>query len=177
VYLRAWPSRERREGPSYNAPVEKRIHPPPEGWQFEIFEVLPGLLLSKALVEPDDFASLGVDAIVALDDWEYTWSPPVPENHLYVHFPIDDADAVDPKTREVARLVADLVTTGYRVLVHCVQGLNRSGMVVARALMFLGYGAEEAIALVRQRRGVDEGFGALGNEWFVAWLSSEEAES
>ena len=94
-------------------------------------------------MEPHDFASLGVDAIVVLDDWEYTWSPPVPENHLYVHFPIDDADTVDPKTRQVARLVADLVGAEHRVLVHCVQGLNRSSIVVARALMFLGYSAAE----------------------------------
>jgi protein-tyrosine phosphatase len=117
---------------------------------------------------------MGVDVIVALDDWEHTWSPPVPENHLYVHFPIDDADTVDPKTREVAKLVADLVRGGNRVLVHCVQGLNRSGLVVARALMFLGHSAGEAIELVRLRRGLDEGFGALGNPRFVAWLMSEE---
>jgi hypothetical protein len=71
--------------------VEKRSIKPPEGWQFQAFQVLPGLFLAKRLVEPYGFASLGVDAIVALDDWEYTWSPPVPENHLYVHFPIDDA--------------------------------------------------------------------------------------
>jgi protein-tyrosine phosphatase len=155
--------------------VEKKTLRPPEGWQFQAFEVLPGLFLAKRLVEPYGFASLGVDAIVALDDWEYTWSPPVPENHLYVHFPIDDADTVDHKTRQVASLVAGLVRSGHRVLVHCVQGLNRSGIVVARALMFLGYSAPEAIELVRLRRGLDEGFGALGNERFVEWLLLEEA--
>jgi protein-tyrosine phosphatase len=155
--------------------VEKKNLKLPADWQFQTFEVLPGLILSKKLVEPHDFASLGVDAIVALDDWEYTWSPPVPENHLYVHFPIDDSDTVDPKTRQVAMLVADLVQGGHRVLVHCVQGLNRSGIVVARALMLLGYSAAEAVDLVRLRRGLDEGFGALGNERFVEWLLSEEA--
>ena len=153
--------------------MEKKLRPPPAGWQFETFEVLPGLFLSKKLVEPHDFASLGVDAIVALDQWENTWSPPVPENHLYVHDPIDDGDAVDPKTREVARLVAGLVQDGHRVLVHCVQGLNRSGMVIARALMFMGYGVEEAIDVVRRSRGLDEGFGALGNPSLVEWLVSE----
>jgi protein-tyrosine phosphatase len=157
--------------------VEKKVFQPPEDWLFEAFEVIPGLLLSKRLVEPDGFASLGVDAIVALQDWEYTWSPPVPENSLYVHFPIEDADTVDPKTRLVARLVADLIRDRNRVLVHCVQGLNRSGVVVARALMFLGHGAAEAIDTVRLRRGLDEGFGALGNERFVAWLLSEESSS
>lgn len=102
--------------------MEKKNVKLPEGWQFETFEVLPGLFLSKRLVEPYDFASLGVDAIVAR-----------------------------------------------------VQGLNRSGIVVARSLMFLGYSAAEAIDLVRRRRGLDEGFGALGNERFVEWLLLEEA--
>ena len=153
--------------------MEKRIHPPPAGWQFETFEVLPGLFLSKKLVDPHDFASLGVDAIVALEHWEYTWSPPVPDNHLYVHFPIDDGDTVDPKTREVARLVAGLVQSGHRVLVHCVQGLNRSGMVIARALMFMGHDVEESIELVRRSRGLDDEFGALGNPSLVEWLVSE----
>jgi protein-tyrosine phosphatase len=157
--------------------VKKNIIPRPPDWRFEAFEVLPGLFLSKKLIEPNGFESLGVDAIVALDDWEYTWSPPVPGNHLYVHFPIEDGDEVDPATREVARLVAGLVEAEKRVLVHCVQGLNRSGLVVARALMYLGHGAAEAIALVRLRRGLDEGFPALGNERFVAWLLSEGAQN
>ena len=154
--------------------MQKRIPPPPHGWQFETFEVVPGLILSKKVIEPEGFDSLGVDAIVALEDWETTWSPPVPENRIYVHFPISDGDRVDAKTREVARLVAGLVQTGHRVLVHCVQGLNRSGMVIARALMFMGYGVDESIQLVRRSRGLDEGFGALGNQHLVAWLMSED---
>jgi hypothetical protein len=41
--------------------------------------------------------------------------------------------------------------------------------------MFLGYSAAEAIDLVRRLRGLDEGFGALGNERFVEWLLLEQA--
>jgi len=101
----------------------------------------------------------------------------VPDNHLYVHFPIEDAVAVDPKTLAVDRPVAFGVSGGQCVLVRCLLGLNRSGVVVARALMFLGDEAEEAIDLVRVRRGLDDGFGALGNESFVEWLLLEEAAS
>jgi protein-tyrosine phosphatase len=75
---------------------------------------------------------------------------------------------------EVAAFVASLVRSGRRVLVHCTEGLNRSGVVVARALMLMGRTAEEAIQLVRERRGPSvDGFPALGNEAFVAWLRSE----
>jgi protein-tyrosine phosphatase len=77
--------------------------------------------------------------------------------------------------REVARFVANLVSTGNRVLVQCVQGLNRSAMVLARALMFLGESPERAIRLIRYKRGQDEGFGALGNESFVQWILAEQS--
>ena len=155
--------------------MEKRIPVPPPGWRFQTWEILPGLILSRRLVEPSGYESLGVDVIVALDEWESTWSPPVPTNHIYVHYPIEDADFVDGRAREVARFVANLVSAGNRVLVHCVQGLNRSAMVLARALMFLGESPERAVTLIRDKRGSDEGFGALGNEAFVKWLYVEQS--
>ncbi|WP_344716875.1 dual specificity protein phosphatase family protein [Gordonia defluvii] len=70
-------------------------------------------------------------------------------------------DIVDP----LARLVADLAATS-AVLVNCLAGLNRSGVVVARALMHRGLTADEAIATVRARRHER----ALYNEHFVTWL-------
>jgi type IV secretory pathway TraG/TraD family ATPase VirD4 len=58
-----------------------------------------------------------------------------------------------PKVRELAVFIAALVTSGRRVLVHCTEGLNRSGVVVARALMAMGLTASDAIDLVRRRGG------------------------
>jgi protein-tyrosine phosphatase len=166
---------DKRGGSRLQVIVEKWIPPPPPEWRFQVWEILPGLFLSNRLVEPAGYESLNVDVIVSLDDWESTWSPPVPTNHIYVHYPIEDADSIDAKVREVARFVANLVSTGNRVLVQCVQGLNRSAMVLARALMFLGESPERAIRLIRYKRGQDEGFGALGNESFVRWLLAEQS--
>jgi protein-tyrosine phosphatase len=88
---------------------------------------------------------------------------------------MDDDDEVDPKVRELATFVASLVTSGRRVLVHCTEGLNRSGVVIARALMEMGMSSTEAIDLVRRRRGPSvDGFAALGNPAFVDWLRGEE---
>ena len=89
--------------------------------------------------------------IVDLEDWEAAWAPPVPLGRLYVSFPMDDGDEVDPKVRELAVFIASLVTSGRRVLVHCTEGLNRSGVVVARALMAMGLTASDAIDLVRRQ--------------------------
>jgi protein-tyrosine phosphatase len=76
-----------------------------------------------------------------------------------------DEDEVDPKTQDVAHFIASLIGSGRTVLVHCTEGLNRSGVVAARALMATGRTADEAISLVRHRRGLTmDGFPALGNE-------------
>jgi hypothetical protein len=97
-----------------------------------IVEVVPGLLIGTRLVPPADYAGLGVEAIVDLEDWEVAWVPPVPTGPMYLSFPIEDGERVDPAVREVAAFVAALVRSGRRVLVHCTEGLNRSGVVVAR---------------------------------------------
>jgi hypothetical protein len=58
---------------------------------------------------------------------------------------------------------------------HRGKPLNRSGVVVARALLELGWTAADAIERVRTRRGLtDDGFRALSNSAFVDWLVAEE---
>lgn len=56
-------------------------------------------------------------------------------------------------------------------LVHCQAGLNRSSLVVARALMLDGMGASDAIHLIREKRSP----ACLCNESFEAWLTGIEA--
>ena len=92
---------------------------------------------------------------------------------LRMHVPIWDDEMANPTgVRAAALTVAERVTAGKRVLVHCSAGLNRSGVVAARALMFMGIPVAEAIARVRSARGPY----ALSNRDFVAWLH-EEAEA
>ena len=91
---------------------------------------------------------------------------------LRMHVPIWDDKMVNPTgVRAAALTVAERVTAGKRVLVHCSAGLNRSGVVSARALMFMGVPVAEAIARVRSARGPY----ALSNRDFVAWLHEEAA--
>lgn len=148
--------------------------PPPPRWRMEVFEVVPGLYIATRLAAGTEYRTLGVDAIVDLEDWEDAWTPPVPAGGLYVCLPMDDGDEVDPKVPELAAFIASLVTSGRRVLVHCTEGLNRSGVVVARALMHMGMMAGEAIDLVRAKRGPSvDGFPALSNPAFEEWLRRE----
>lgn len=66
---------------------------------------------------------------------------------------------------EAANLVANCLSIGGRVLVTCHMGLNRSGVISARALQKLGVETERAIGLVKSARP-----GALFNKSFVAYL-------
>jgi hypothetical protein len=154
--------------------MRREPRPAPPGWKMQVFEVLPGLLIGTRLDATTEYETLGVDVIVDLEDWEWGWTPPVPLGRLYVSFPMDDDDRVDPQVPQLATFIASLVSSGRRVLVHCTEGLNRSGVVVARALMEMGYTASAAIDLVRRQRGPSvDGFPALGNPAFVDWLLQE----
>ncbi|MEU5308729.1 dual specificity protein phosphatase family protein [Streptomyces sp. NPDC021562] len=66
----------------------------------------------------------------------------------------------------LARAAGEALDAGRSVLVRCYSGYNRSGLVVAGALLYRGCTAEEAIRLVRARRSP----WALHNELFVAYL-------
>jgi protein-tyrosine phosphatase len=66
----------------------------------------------------------------------------------------------------LARAAGDALDAGRSVLVRCYSGYNRSGLVVAHALVGRGHSAEEAIRLIRSRRSP----WALHNELFVDYL-------
>ncbi len=68
------------------------------------------------------------------------------------------------QVEEIAQAVVGLVDLG-PTLVHCQAGLNRSGLIAARALMYMGRDAEDAIQTVRRRSD-----SVLSNPTFEAWL-------
>ena len=75
----------------------------------------------------------------------------------------DEAGAVE----QAAQLVASEVAAGRRVLVTCAAGRNRSGVILARALVLQGFAPAFVIALIQKLRAQ-----ALTNESFVRWLVS-----
>lgn len=89
------------------------------------------------------------------------------------HAPMADAfEGLTPREIETWLSAADaaarLVRSGHRVLVTCMAGRNRSGIVSVEALRRLGYSAADGIRMVRQARGPM----ALSNPAFVRMLQS-----
>ena len=134
-------------------------------------EVVPGLFMGghdvrsqshTACVVTDEF-----DLVVSLTSREgYGPSPGV--EHVVARLADAVLDAPNAaRVRDLGRLVATAVGEERRVLVRCSGGLNRSGVVVAEALVQLGHPPDQAIAAVRAARGP----WALTNPGFVAHLA------
>ncbi|OXM71314.1 protein-tyrosine phosphatase family protein [Amycolatopsis vastitatis] len=95
--------------------------------------------------------------------------PPPDIEHHFAEMP--DGPLSEAQIEQVERfavLAAEAVRAGRRTLVRCHAGHNRSGLVVAQALVDLGSSVPEAITLVRQRRSP----WALHNQLFVQYLES-----
>ena len=110
----------------------------------------------------------GITVVIDLEGEIDHGIPTVPNHILYVYFPIYDENLPDmPKLQAVARLGAEMVRSGHRVLSHCGMGFNRSALVAGLILVDLGMGGPEAVAQMRSRRP-----GALFNEVFAEYLDS-----
>lgn len=121
------------------------------------------LLVSGDIEGWDDVLSRGVDTVVDLDGYVDAGLPEIPNRLLYVYYPIfDEALPCLDKLEAVGRLVADLVKSAHVVLVHCRMGFNRSNLVVATALTYLGLTGAEAVTHLQNVRP-----GALYNETFA----------
>src|SRR5437764_13777795 len=121
------------------------------------------LLVSGDIEGWDEVLGRGVDTIVDLDGYVDAGLPEIPNRLLYVYYPILDEDLPCLRKLEaLGRMVADLVQTEHVVLVHCRMGLNRSNLVVATALTYLGMTGAEALVHLQGLRA-----GALYNETFA----------
>jgi protein-tyrosine phosphatase len=121
------------------------------------------LLLSGDIEGWDEVLARGVDTVVDLDASVDPGLPEIPNRILYVYYPIlDEGLPCLRKLEAIGRLVADLVEGRHVVLVHCRMGLNRSNLVVATALTYLGLTGAEALAHLQGLQA-----GALYNETFA----------
>ncbi len=115
-------------------------------------EVIPGLFQASAAHSPAEMLSM-FDVLIDVggrDRWDGDPDP------RYSFHPLDDvpfiADA--EMIHRVGERIASLVRDGKHVAVNCLSGVNRSGLLVGRALAELGYTPDEAIEAVR--RALDE---------------------
>jgi protein-tyrosine phosphatase len=114
----------------------------------------------------------GISVVIDVDAGLDTGLPTTPGEFLYVYFPFNDDGLPDLKRlHAVARLGADLLRRGYKILVHCALGYNRSALVCGVILRQLGVGGVEALKQVRDCRP-----GALYNKVYAEYLAAGAVE-
>lgn len=120
----------------------------------------------------------GIDTIVSL--LEVTEMPGLLEAETelcrefgieFISFPIRDktvppsVEAVD----RVARLLADRVSTGQGVAIHCRAGIGRSATLAACVLICLGVDGEVALDMIAEARGVEVPETEEQRQWVLAF--------
>lgn len=126
---------------------------------FVVTEV-PAPLAGMAYPPPEtDWQALrdqGFARVVRLHPADYDPAPLLAHDvvlqDLYGGAAPKDPAAEQRRIWDAAELVAELVSRGEGVVVHCVGGTGRTGTVLACTLRRLGRSADEAIATVRQYR-------------------------
>ena len=143
---------------------------PYEPWS----EIVPGLWMGGHEYLDDE--DMWMPAIVA-DEFDAVYSlhyreghgPGPDTEHHVLEIPDDMLTAAQIRAvDEFAALAECDYSVGRCVLVRCLAGMNRSGLVVAAVLIRSGLTAEDAVATIRRRRAS----GALNNEFFVAYLET-----
>ena len=145
---------------------DRDVPPPESPWS----EIRPGLWMGGHVWAGEVNVVVGheFDLVLSLFQRDGHGPPPDVEHH-YAEMP--DGPLTPSQIGQVERfagLAAEAVRAGRSTLVRCHAGYNRSGLVVAQALVELGLGVPEAITLIRERRSP----WALHNELFVKYLES-----
>lgn len=140
----------------------------------EVFPLNPErtLLVSGAIDDWQTVKQHGVYAIIDMDGDVDPGVPEAPGEILYVYFPILDEELPNlDRLDAMGKLVANLVERGQVVLIHCLLGMNRSNLLAATALTYLGMDGSEALALLRRAQA-----GALFNDNFASYVQGLPAK-
>jgi len=126
------------------------------------------LFISPVIDDWQTIEDHGITAVIDLEGDVDLGIPSVPDHMLYVYFPFYDEGLPDlNKLHALARLGAQLVASGEKLLAHCGMGFNRSALVAGLVLTYLGMNGADALALLREKRP-----GALFNETFAKYLAA-----
>lgn len=132
--------------------------------------IVPGLYMGW---RPDSYA--GYDLVINCEQ-HLTAKPRKGWDGMLIHLPLQDAedfeipsDLVNAAAGVASGLIQFRNQAGYKVLVHCTGGFNRSGLVTAAILKKLGFGGRAAVDVIRTQRHE----WCLHNRAFERWVTGE----
>lgn len=113
--------------------------------------VLAGCGRPESVAELEAAKREGVEAIVSL-----TGTPLSPEvidrlGFAYLHSPLSAIPSIQQLT-QIIQFIESQKSQSHPVLVHCGEGIGRTGTVLAAYLVYHGMRADDAIRVVREKR-------------------------
>lgn len=148
----------------------------------EYHQILPNLYMGGHLWKEDGRYRDGRYSSISGDpSWDYVVSAHIerheqtyPQCDMRLVIFDDTENGLDEQTWVRISSAVDEVVSRWKqnqkILVRCQAGYNRSGMLMSLVLMRLGYTADGAIDLIRQRRGKD----VLVNQAFERYVRERE---
>lgn len=109
----------------------------------------------------DFYKSNGIDKIISLLEYDeadgigLSFEKEVCENYAidFVQYPIEDGGIPEKKSfMELLIKTSDELKKGLNIAVHCFGGIGRSGIFTCGTLMLNGYGVDEAVEFVSEKR-------------------------
>jgi len=129
------------------------------------------LFLSGAIHDWSRVHALGITVVIDLEGDIDHGVPTAADQFLYIYLPIHDGNLPQlDRLHAVARMAAELITNGHRVLSHCGMGLNRSALMAGLICLCLGNTTgPDCVELLQRKRP-----GALYNTVFADYLRTME---
>jgi len=121
-----------------------------------IHEIIPGLYLSGMAALQGDSKQLqekGISAVLSLTDFNIGHLPSCVDLHKHVNVADSLSATLSPHFKPCADWIHKAITSGKKVMVHCVAGVSRSASIcIAYLMLHHGYSTEEGRAHVKKKR-------------------------
>jgi protein-tyrosine phosphatase len=120
---------------------------------FRGFEVFPNLFQGSQIKTQEDIEKVRDLKIQTIIDLEGGFDPPMGFLDSYLYWPILDLPIL-PDIENlfcVAAFGAHKLNSQKKVLVHCKQGLNRSGLVCGRIMNVMGWRGPEILKVINEK--------------------------
>jgi protein tyrosine/serine phosphatase len=114
---------------------------------FKAFEVFNNLYQGSQIYTKEDIERVSDLKIKTVIDLEGGFDPNMEFLDFYLYWPIRDVPWLPDRDSllSIGIFGADILNSNRRVLVHCRQGLNRSGLVCAQIMSMKGKKGEEIL--------------------------------
>ena len=117
------------------------------------FEVFPNLFQGSQIKNQEDVEKIRDLKIKTIIDLEGGFDPPMGFLDSYLYWPISDVPWLPDLEYLfwVAKFGSLLTHNNQRVLVHCKQGLNRSGLVCGKIMSVMGWRGPEILKAINEK--------------------------